>query len=142
MKSLKDFLHDTNDLIIAALIVILAAFLIVWRFNAIMDYPNKAAAQSHQQTESVEVTNYETGTAFKDGVLSEGFTVTIGEGGDEAALAELFDNNIFEDYAQLEADLAMLDKTLADITEGTYAFSQGDTIEDVLNALASGPNNG
>lgn len=142
MKSFKDFLHDTNDLIIAALIVIIAAFLIVWRFNVIMDYPNKAAAESHQQTESVEVANYETGTAFEGGVLSEGFTINIGEGGDEEALAELFDNAIFEDYAQLEADLEILGKTPADITEGTYAFSQGDTIEDVLNALAAGPNNG
>lgn len=142
MKSLKDFLHDTNDLIIAALIVIIAAFLIVWRFNAIMDYPNRVAAESHRQEEEIEVSNYETGSAFKGGVLTEGFTVNITAGGDEEALAELFDNNIFTDYAQLKSDLEMLGKAPSDITEGTYAFSQGDTIEDVLNALASGPNNG
>ena len=39
MKKLKDLIYDTNDIIIALLILAVAALIIVWRMNVIMDYP-------------------------------------------------------------------------------------------------------
>lgn len=39
MKKFKDFVYDKNDIIIALFILVLAALVIVWRMNAIMDYP-------------------------------------------------------------------------------------------------------
>ena len=39
MKKFKDFIYDKNDVLIALLILILAALIIIWRMNAIMDYP-------------------------------------------------------------------------------------------------------
>ena len=39
MKKFKDFLYDKNDILIALLILVAAAFLILWRMEAIMAYP-------------------------------------------------------------------------------------------------------
>ena len=39
MKNFKDLFHNTNDIIIALVIVMMAAGVIVWRFNVIMKYP-------------------------------------------------------------------------------------------------------
>ena len=49
MKSLKDFIYDKNDIIIALVILILAALLIVWRMDAIMEYPQTLAQQTGRQ---------------------------------------------------------------------------------------------
>ena len=39
MKKFKDFLYDKNDIIIALLILVIASLLIIWRMEAIMEYP-------------------------------------------------------------------------------------------------------
>ena len=39
MKRIKDFLYNWNDIIIVLCIVILAALVIYWRVNVIMNYP-------------------------------------------------------------------------------------------------------
>ena len=39
MKKFKDFLYDKNDILIALLILVAAALLIIWRMEAIMEYP-------------------------------------------------------------------------------------------------------
>ena len=39
MKKLKDFIYDTNDILIALLILVIAAAVIMWRMNVFMDYP-------------------------------------------------------------------------------------------------------
>ena len=49
MKNFKDLLHNTNDIIIAVIIVVMAAGLIVWRFNVIMKYPQVLASQSSRK---------------------------------------------------------------------------------------------
>lgn len=41
MKKLKDFIYDKNDIIIAALILVVAALIIAWRLNVILEYPKQ-----------------------------------------------------------------------------------------------------
>lgn len=41
MDKLKDFIYDKNDVIIAALILIVAALIITWRMNVILQYPKE-----------------------------------------------------------------------------------------------------
>ncbi len=45
-RSFKDFFHDINDILLAVAIVLIAAVIIAWRFNVIMDYPEKISAQN------------------------------------------------------------------------------------------------
>lgn len=40
MKSFKDVLYDKNDILVAIIILIIAAAVIFFRINAIMDYPS------------------------------------------------------------------------------------------------------
>ena len=55
MKGLKDFLYDKNDILIALLILVLAAFLIAWRMDVIMAYPETLAEQT-DTTDTTEET--------------------------------------------------------------------------------------
>ena len=41
MKKFKDFLYDKNDIFIALLILLAASLIIIWRMNAIIDYPKE-----------------------------------------------------------------------------------------------------
>ena len=43
MKKIRDFIYDYNDIFVALLIIAVAAIVIVWRVNSIMDYPNYVA---------------------------------------------------------------------------------------------------
>lgn len=44
MDKLKDFLYDKNDVLIALLVLVAAALIIIWRMDAIMEYPEKMLA--------------------------------------------------------------------------------------------------
>lgn len=54
MKKLKDFIHDTNDILLAIVIVAIAAGIIFWRLNAILEYPAMVAEQNMHANENVE----------------------------------------------------------------------------------------
>lgn len=41
MKKFKDFIYDKNDIIIAVLILAVAALVIFWRLNIILEYPKQ-----------------------------------------------------------------------------------------------------
>ncbi len=51
MKKIKDFLYDKSDLLIALAILLIAALLIVWRLEVIMDYPKEVIKDNNHQTE-------------------------------------------------------------------------------------------
>ncbi|HPR24120.1 MAG TPA: hypothetical protein PLM92_02900 [Bacillota bacterium] len=46
MSKFKDFLYDKNDIMVALVILIVAAVIIFFRINAIMDYPSTQTDQS------------------------------------------------------------------------------------------------
>ena len=55
MKRIKDFIHDTNDILLAVIIVLIAAGVIFWRLNIILDYPDKVARENlHAAEEAAE----------------------------------------------------------------------------------------
>lgn len=41
MKKFKDFIYDKNDIIIAVLILAVAALIIAWRLDVILQYPKQ-----------------------------------------------------------------------------------------------------
>ena len=53
MRTIKNFFHDINDILLAIIIVALATGIIYWRMGIILDYPKQLAAQqaSYQQEE-------------------------------------------------------------------------------------------
>ncbi len=49
MNRIKDFIYDKNDLLIALLIVVAAAFVIISRVDVIMAYPTSLAAEAEAE---------------------------------------------------------------------------------------------
>ena len=71
MNKLKDIIYDKNDLLIALLILLCAAFVIYGKIDVIMDYPStlEASALSEAEEEPVQYTgstDEEEGTASPD----------------------------------------------------------------------------
>lgn len=51
MNRIKDFFYNKNDIIIAIIILVAAAFLIFNRVEALMDYPAKLAEERAAESE-------------------------------------------------------------------------------------------
>lgn len=137
MKNFKDLFHNTNDIIIALVIVMMAAGVIVWRFNVIMKYPQVLASQSSRKQSEGTLNSASTlkyGSAFKNGALKKDVSVTI-NGGGEADVSDLIDKNLFTDYKQFTADVKAQGHEVSDIDAGTYSFKKGASVESVISDL-------
>ena len=137
MKNFKDLFHNTNDIIIALVIVMMAAGVIVWRFNVIMKYPQVLASQSSRKQSEETLNSASTlkyGSAFKNGALKKDVSVTI-NGGGEADISDLIDKNLFTDYKQFTADVKAQGHEVSDIDAGTYSFKKGASVESVISDL-------
>ena len=138
MKNFKDLFHNTNDIIIALVIVMMAAGVIVWRFNVIMKYPQVLASQSSRKQSEETLNSASTlkyGSAFKNGALKKDVSVTI-NGGGEADVSDLIDKNLFTDYKQFTADVKAQGHDVSEIDAGTYSFKKGASVESVISDLA------
>jgi hypothetical protein len=137
MKNFKDLFHNTNDIIIALVIVMMAAGVIVLRFNVIMKYPQVLASQSSRKQSEETLNSASTlkyGSAFKNGALKKDVSVTI-NGGGEADVSDLIDKNLFTDYKQFTADVKAQGHEVSDIDAGTYSFKKGASVESVISDL-------
>ena len=137
MKNFKDLFHNTNDIIIALVIVMMAAGVIVWRFNVIMKYPQVLASQSSRKQSEETLNSASTlkyGSAFKNGALTKDVSVTI-NGGGEADVSDLIDKNLFADYKQFAADVKAQGHDVSGIDAGTYSFKKGASVESVISDL-------
>jgi len=137
MKNFKDLFHNTNDIIIALVIVMMAAGVIVWRFNVIMKYPQVLASQSSRKQSEETLNSASTlkyGSAFKNGALKKDVSVTI-NGGGEADVSDLIDKNLFADYKQFAADVKAQGHDVSDVDAGTYSFKKGASVESVISDL-------
>lgn len=137
MKNFKDLFHNTNDIVIALIIVMMAAGVIVWRFNVIMKYPQVLASQSSRKQSEETLNSASTlkyGSAFKNGALKKDVSVTI-NGGGEADVSDLIDKNLFTDYKQFTADVKAQGHDVLEIDAGTYSFKKGASVESVISDL-------
>ena len=54
MRLIKNFLHNINDIVLAVIIVAVAAGIIYWRMQIILDYPKQLADQQAVYMEEAE----------------------------------------------------------------------------------------
>lgn len=54
MRHIKNFIHNINDIVLAILIVAIAAGLIYWRMQVILDYPKTVISQQTVTEEAVD----------------------------------------------------------------------------------------
>ena len=56
MRHIKNFFHNINDVVLAIIIVALAAGIIFWRMQVILDYPKKLVESQTVSEETTEET--------------------------------------------------------------------------------------
>lgn len=54
MRHIKNFFHNINDIILAVLIVVIAAGVIYWRMQIILDYPKTVVSNQAVTEEQAE----------------------------------------------------------------------------------------
>ena len=54
MRHIRNFFHDINDIILAILIVVIAAGVIYWRMQIILDYPKTIVSNQAVTEEQAE----------------------------------------------------------------------------------------
>ncbi len=164
MKKFKDFLYDKNDILIALLILVAAAFLILWRMEAIMAYPQTVFssgdgssvqledgeegdsqsgdgenADGDQNTEGSSQTgdgdNQGTDTLFADGMLTRDVEVSVTGTSATAAVNCLVDAGLFEDYAEYQQICADTGLNHEKVSAGTMVFEEGSTKKDIARKI-------
>ena len=93
MRHIRNFIHNINDIVLALVIVAVAAGVIYWRMDIILDYPKQIAAQNavYMQDDDVD------GTEDADAEAADA------EDGSEAEDADAGDAGAADD-ADTEAD--------------------------------------
>lgn len=146
LEIMKDKWYTINDIILALIIITVAAIIIFWRFDILMQYPDQLAKNNaKRQTEmdkkdemnSSKSYAIKMGKAFKDGQLIDNVNITILEGNEEAAFKDLFDKNLFDNYAQFEDALKSLNLSVDMVRRGTMGFNKGTSVETLLKDLTS-----
>lgn len=141
MKGLKDFFYDKNDIIIALAILMIAALLIVWRMEVIMDYPKTLALETGtiDTTEPSAVddsqTPQQTDEIWTDGTLAKDVTVTIQGGSATDAVQSLIDANLFDSYDEYESVCKAAGYAPENIKATAFTFPAGSTQTDIARMV-------
>lgn len=140
MKFLKDFFYDKNDILIALIILLLAAGLIFWRMEIIMDYPETLAEQTQTENNTAEETDTPDAGAFDGGLWTNGtliadVTVTVAGGSATEAVQSLIDAQLFESYEQFSQICSAAGYSPENIKATTFTFAAGCTQTDIAKQV-------
>ena len=95
MKKLKDFFYDKNDILVALVVLAVAALIVTWRVNVIMDYPSTLVAEAGEHGSESEdgpvigLPPETTGSAVTSG---EAIDNPIDSGADEVDICAVYVN--------------------------------------------------
>ena len=82
MKKFKDFLYDKNDILIAVLILVVAAAIIAWRMDVILQYPKQLIHNDNQSTRprpTIRPSGITAATQIRVAIIRPEIRVTIQE---------------------------------------------------------------
>lgn len=89
MRHIRNFFHDINDIILAILIVVIAAGVIYWRMQIILDYPKTIVnSQAVTEEQAEEEPAAEEPAAEEPAEAASGEEGTVTEGTTEASGGE------------------------------------------------------
>ena len=161
MKKFKDFIYDKNDIIIAVLILAVAALIIAWRLDVILQYPkqlinngadtnvtepadnsgdnadkpadNSGDAANSNSGDSTPV--QEPAQLWVDDKLSQDIEVDVTGTTASAAVQCLVDKGLFTDYAEYQKACDSLGLDDEKVSAGTMTFTKGSTKADVARKI-------
>jgi len=149
-KTYRDFLYDTNDIWLAIAILVIAALIIIWRINVIMDYPQTMAANAGatKTTEEKATTTDKTTTAksnsnstatatatYKNGKLTQSITVKVKSGSESAAVDSLVRAKLFKSYSEFKSVCKSAGVKPSAIKASTFTFAKGSTKKDIAKKV-------
>ena len=159
MEKLKDFIYDKNDILIALLVLFFAALLILWRMDAIMEYPEtmftaadepgteleyddedgSAAGNSDDEgdtgEESGDSGESASGSLWVDGKLTRTMEVDVYGNSAMAAVQCLVDAGLFLDYDEYKVICDLSGMNHEKVSAGTLVFEAGCTKEQVARKI-------
>lgn len=148
MNKIKDFFYNKNDIIIVLIILIAAAFIIYWRIDAIMAYPEKLAEKTAQQqeTETTLQENSSSADASQQTQASEttaasttgaNVSITITDSDSSISVAtKLYEAGLVASDTEFEGYISNMGKS-SSIKSGTFQIPKGSSNEEILKIIAN-----
>lgn len=154
MNTIKNFIYNISDILVALLIIAAAVVIIGWRVNAIMDYPDTIAAQTETASEQAAAdssseagsTDEQTADASKTsgdadsqtasaGKNSEPVTVTVAQNHTVSDIAQtLVSAGIISD-PQVFIDAVNAAEAATQLKYGTFTIPAKATMEQIVQIM-------
>lgn len=158
MKKFKDFIYDKNDIIIAVLILAVAALVIFWRLNIILEYPKQLlgtddpsveapvdggneADDSGDNTDGDDIDDNTDNNSTQDvplwqgGVLTKDVEVEVTGNSASAAIKCLIDKGLFDDYDEYKQICDNNGMDHEKVKAGTFTFQKGSTKIEIAKKM-------
>ena len=158
MKKFKDFIYDKNDIIIAVLILAVAALVIFWRLNIILEYPKQLlgtddtgietpvdggneADDSGDNTDGDDIDDNTDDNSTQDvplwqgGVLTKDVEVEVTGNSASAAIQCLIDKGLFDDYDEYKKICDDNGMDHEKVKAGTFTFQKGSTKKEIAKKM-------
>ena len=91
MNKLKDFFYDKNDILVAFIILVVAALIVLWRVNAIMEYPSTLVASAGENSQMEPQNHNSEAPVTTDSAITSGGGIE-GNGQDEVEICAVYVN--------------------------------------------------
>ncbi len=148
-RTFSDFFYNHSDVFLAFIVLIIAAFLILWRIGIIMDYPKTINLTSQETTTSKAVTFDDEKDESKTGAESSGatkatwtgnkladdFTIKIKGENTQVRIQKLIDAGLFTSNVDFNDTCASQSKKVDNIANGDFLLTKGMTKEDIVNKI-------
>ncbi len=149
-RSFRDFHYDHSDILLAVIIILIAAILIVWRINVIIDYPKTLDAQQNvtQTTEqatntgNVSTSGSDSSSAkdkatWADNKLAADLKITIKKGDKDDMIQTLVTAGLFTSPVDYQNMCGKVNVKPNDIKAGTYTFRKNMTKTTIVKLVTS-----
>ena len=141
MNSVKNFIYNISDILVAFLIIVVAILIIGWRVNAIMDYPSQILAVQEEQNNTSS--SEQTGSASADqtsqgsGSSSEPVTVTVVQNNTVDDIASsLVNAGIISDPQEFVSAVEAAGAA-TNLKYGTYEIPADATMDQIIQMMTS-----
>lgn len=149
-RSIRDFNYNHSDIFLAIIILLIAAVLIVWRIDVIMDYPKTLnteaiaadlqAADTSGGTTSTGNTEKTTTTGslkatWNGDALAEDFSVKLKGKSSGDDIQTLINAGLFLNLTDFNNTCKEAGLKVGKLKKGTYTFEAGMTKEEIVKKV-------
>ena len=138
MNTIKNFIYNISDILVALLIIAAAVLIIGWRVDAIMQYPQELNAQ-HDASAAVAAAsdNDAAGAADKDSEnpAAKSVTVTVVQNDTLSTIAQALVSSGAISDAQQFIDAVNAANAATKLKFGTYTIPAGTSIEEIIQMM-------